>query len=243
MNQTIRLDKLLSNNGLASRRAIKLFLKTNEVLINNKRATESGLRVTPEDKVTINGKPLKKPDFVYFLLNKPIGIISTTSDEFSRDTVTSLIDTPLRIYPVGRLDKDTHGLILLTNDGELTHKLIHPRYHVPKVYRLIIEGKPEKNQLERFRNGVLLDDGPTLPAEVKIIKETKSQTLLEVTLHEGRNRQIRRMCETLGLELLDLQRIAFGPLSLEKMKIGEYRNLTREEIGALKQAVELKVKS
>lgn len=238
MTDTIRLDKLLSNSGLASRRAIKQFLKNNEVLVNGKRATESGIRIAPQDKLLVNGLPIEKPGFVYFLLNKPMGIISTTSDEFFRDTVTSLIDTSQRIYPVGRLDKDTHGLLLLTNDGELTHKLIHPRYHVPKVYRLLIEGHTEKNQLERFRNGVLLDDGPTLPAEVKVIRESKEQTVLEVTLHEGRNRQIRRMCDVLGLQLLDLQRISFGPLSLGKLKIGEYKRLTDEEIVSLKNAVE-----
>ncbi len=243
MNQTTRLDKLLSNNGLASRRAIKQFLKANDVTINDKRVTESGIRVSPTDIVKINGTPLKKQEFVYFLLNKPIGIISTTSDEFFRDTVTSLIDTPYRIYPVGRLDKDTHGLLLLTNDGELTHKLIHPRYHVPKVYRLVVEGKPTTNQLERFRNGVLLDDGPTLPAEVQIIKEDNVQTILEVTLHEGRNRQIRRMCETLGLELLDLQRVAFGPLTLGKVKLGDYRPLTSQEVKSLQYVVNQNIKS
>lgn len=238
MDQTTRLDKMLSNSGLASRRAIKQFLKANDVTINGKRVTESGVRVGTTDKVLINGQSLKKPGFVYFLLNKPMGIISTTSDEYFRDTVTSLIDTPYRIYPVGRLDKDTHGLLLLTNDGELTHKLIHPRYHVPKIYRLHVEGKPEKNQLERFRNGVLLEDGPTLPAGVSVIKESKNETILEVTLHEGRNRQIRRMCETLGLGLLDLQRIAFGPLTLAQLKLGDYRALTEHEVHSLQKAVE-----
>lgn len=242
MDQTTRLDKLLSNSGLASRRAIKQFLKANDVTVNNKRVTESGTRVGPLDIVRINNQPLEKPGFVYFLLNKPIGIISTTSDELFRDTVTSLIDTPFRIYPVGRLDKDTHGLLLLTNDGELTHKLIHPRYHVPKVYRLITEGKPTTNQLERFRDGVLLDDGPTLPAEVRVVEEKKGQTILEVTLHEGRNRQIRRMCDALELELIDLQRISFGPLTLGKVKIGEYRPLTPQEVKSLQNAVAQNVK-
>lgn len=234
---TIRLDKLLSNNGLASRRGIKQFLKANDVLINGKRATESGIRVEKDDKVLINGEQLKKSGFVYFLLNKPMGIISTTSDELFRETVTSLIDTPHRIYPVGRLDKDTHGLLLLTNDGELTHKLIHPRYHVPKVYRLTISGRLDKQQLERFRDGILLNDGPTLPAGVKLVTEDKTQTIVEVTLHEGRNRQIRRMCEALQLELLDLQRISFGPLLLGTIKLGEYRTLANKEISLLKDAV------
>lgn len=235
---TTRLDKLLANAGVASRRAIKAFLKENKVTINNKRIMESGTRVSIGQKVLINGIPLKKPGFVYFILNKPQGIISTTSDELFRDTVTSLIDTNERIYPVGRLDKDTHGLLLLTNDGELTHKLIHPRYHVPKVYKLIIEGRPLPSQIQRFRNGILLDDGPTLAAGVETVKEDKNKTHLLVTLHEGRNRQIRRMCEALGLELLDLERISFGPLSLSKLPLGKYRQLTKKEIEDLKKAVE-----
>lgn len=240
---TTRLDKLLSGAGVASRRAIKQFLKNNDVTINTKRATESGLRVGENDTVLVNGKPLKRPGFVYFLLNKPMGYISSTQDELFRGTVTDLVDSEERIYPVGRLDKDTHGLLLLTNDGELTHKLIHPKYHVPKVYRLIINGCVEKEKLQMFRDGVLLSDGPTLPAEVKVIKKEEEKTILEVTLHEGRNRQIRRMCEALSLDLQDLQRISFGPLSLGNIKLGEYRKLTKTEIEALKQAVENREKS
>ena len=137
---TVRLDKLLASAGMASRRGIKLFLKEHEVTVDDKRVHESGIRVSPSQRVLIDGKPIKKPRFVYFLLNKPIGIISSTADEFARDTVTTLIDTTERIYPVGRLDKDSHGLVLLTNNGELTHQLIHPRYHVPKVYRITVAG-------------------------------------------------------------------------------------------------------
>lgn len=234
---TIRLDKLLANAGIISRRGVKQFLKTNDVTVAGKRVTESGTRVSLTDKVLINGQPIKKPGFVYFLLNKPMGIISTTSDEFGRDTVTSLIDTPYRVYPVGRLDKDTHGLVLLTNDGELTHKLIHPKYHVPKVYRLTIEGHPREEQLNQFCEGVILDDGITLPAPTRIIHKTPETTVLEVTLHEGRNRQIRRMCDAIGLALKDLQRLAFGPLQLATLKKGDYRELTKKEIQSLKDAV------
>lgn len=221
---------------MASRRGVKQFLKQHEVMVNGLHARESGTRVGATDVVTIDGKPLKQVGYIYFLLNKPMGIISTTSDEMFRETVTSLIDTPLRIYPVGRLDKDTHGLLLLTNDGELTHKLIHPRYHVPKVYRLIVQGKPTKDQITLLQNGVLLADGPTLPAEVTVITQAATKTILEVTLHEGRNRQIRRMCEAVGLNLLDLQRVAFGPLTLGKLQVGEYRTLTEKEIVLLKKA-------
>lgn len=234
---TIRLDKFLANAGIISRRGVKHFLKENSITVNEKRVTESGTRVSPTDKVLINGEAVKKPGFVYFLLNKPIGIISTTSDEFARDTVVSLIDTPYRVYPVGRLDKDTHGLVLLTNDGELTHKLIHPRYHVAKVYKLTISGHPSEHQLEQFRTGVILDDGITLPAPTTLLRKTPETTTLQVTLHEGRNRQIRRMCEVVGLDLLDLQRIAFGPLSLGTLKKGEYRQLTKKEVQSLQDGV------
>jgi len=253
---TIRLDKFLSNAGIISRRGVKHFLKENEVMVNGKRVTESGTRVTlGNEQVLINGKKVSKPGFVYFLLNKPIGIISTTSDEFARDTVVSLIDTNERIYPVGRLDKETHGLVLLTNDGELTHKLIHPKYHVPKVYRLLIQGKPTTHQLEKLRMGVFLRDGITLPADVTVVEHhvisnkardlneisrqarNDNTTILEVTLHEGRNRQVRRMCEEVGIELIDLERVAFGPLKLDSLERGDYRELSKKEIQSLKDAV------
>lgn len=235
---SIRLDKFLANAGVLSRRGIKQFLKHELVTVNGKRVTESGVRIDPQkDMVLINGHKIKKPETVYFLLNKPMGYISTTSDEQGRENVTQLINTAERIYPVGRLDKDTHGLLLLTNDGDLTHQLIHPRYHVPKVYRLIINGKTTERQVTFFKTGIMLEDGITLPAPTKIISVNNNKTILEVTLHEGRNRQIRRMCDAVGLELLDLQRIRFGPLKLGNLKLGQYRKLTKEEILSLKQAV------
>ena len=235
---TIRLDKFLSNAGLVSRRGVKKFLQEHIVTVNGKRLTESGERIAQGQAVLLDGQKVKKSEFVYFLLNKPIGIVSSTADEFGRDTVTSLIDTTERIYPVGRLDKDSHGLVLLTNDGELTHKLIHPRYHVPKVYRIIVTGHPRNEQLEQMRMGVILSDGITLPAGVTVVEKTQDKTILEITLHEGRNRQIRRMCEELGINLLDLQRTAFGPLQLGNLKRGEYRVLKGREIEDLRRAVQ-----
>lgn len=169
------------------------------------------------------------------MLNKPKGIISTTSDEFDRKNVTSLIPTRERIYPVGRLDKDTTGLILLTNDGDLTNKLIHPRYHIFKIYHLTVEGVVNPAQLKALRTGVLLDDGITAPAQVKIFKQRRSITELEITLHEGKNRQIRRMCETVDLHLIDLKRIQFGPIKIDKLGKGQYRELTQNEIEVLKK--------
>lgn len=232
-----RLDKFLSHTGIASRKDIKQLLKHNDVTVNGKRVKASGERINPQvDKISINEIPVRKKEFVYYLLNKPKDVISTTDDPAGRTNVTDLIDTTEKIYPIGRLDKDTHGLLILTNNGDLTHKLIHPKYHVPKTYRLLVADKPTDKQLHAFQTGVLLRDGITLPAEVKIIKQMNNQTVLELTIHEGRNRQIRKMCEAVGLDLIDLQRIQFGPIKLGKLEPGKYRELTKNEIEELTEA-------
>lgn len=234
MTDTIRLDKYLANRGICSRRDVKQLLKTQNVTINDKRVTESGARLNPrKDIVKLNGTKLTETEFVYYLVNKPKGIVSTTADELGRENVTSLVPTNLRVYPVGRLDKDTTGLIILTNDGELTHKLTHPKYHVDKVYQLTIAGKIMPEQINAFKKGVLLEDGITFPAKVVIKKEHETQSVLEVTIHEGRNRQVRRMCGTVGIKLLELARIKFGPLTLGNLKEGTYRELTKKEIQQL----------
>lgn len=239
MEKTIRLDKFLSSAGVVSRRGVKQLLKYQKITVNGKRVTESGTHIDPTtDRILVNGQKIKKPGFVYFLLNKPMGIISTTADEFQRDSVVSLIDTKERIYPIGRLDKDTHGLLILTNNGELTHKLTHPKFHVNKVYRLLIQGRVTSQQIKAFETGVLLDDGITQPAIVQLLSYKNDKTTLLVTIHEGRNRQVRRMCGTVGINLLDLERISFGPIKLGHVGLGEYRELSQQEITALKKAVE-----
>lgn len=231
---TIRADKYLSSLGIASRRNIEMFLRKNNISANGKRLLEHGERIPLNSVITINGKKLYRPTKVYFMLNKPKDYISTVSDEFGRRNVLSLIKTKERIFPIGRLDKDTHGLLLLTNDGNLTNLLIHPRYHILKVYQLTIKAAPTDQQLDRFRNGVELEDGKTLPSNIQILYRETGKTVLKVGLHEGRKRQIRRMCEALGMQLLDLQRIEFGPLELGNLKLGEYRNLTSKEVQLLK---------
>ncbi len=237
-NDTIRIDKFLANSGVTSRRNVKTLLKKSDVLLNGERVTEVGTRINPDkDRIIINGKNITGEPLVYFIINKPKGIISTVSDQLSRKTVISLVPTTRRIYPVGRLDKDTHGLLLLTNDGELTHKLTHPRYHVKKVYQLRIMGIPTPSQLKALRSGVLLNDGITKPAEAVIIQQTKKDSLIRLVIHEGRNRQIRRMCDTVGLKLIDLERIAFGPLTTGNCRLGEYRRLTEKEVCLLKESV------
>ena len=228
---TVRLNKYLANLGIASRREIATLLKQQSVTVNGKRVKESGFRIDPQkDDIRLNGGKIEQPELIYYLLNKPKGIVSTTADEYGRKNVTSLIPTKERIYPVGRLDKDTTGLLILTNDGELTNHLTHPRFHVDKVYRLTIAGQVTNTQLHALRSGVLLEDGITAPAEVVVLSKNE----LEMKIHEGRNRQIRRMCETVGINLLELQRIKFGQLTLKNLPMGKCRVLTKEEIVALK---------
>ncbi|HSA84500.1 MAG TPA: pseudouridine synthase [Patescibacteria group bacterium] len=234
MDTTIRLDKYLANIGVCSRRAVDNLLEKNTVTINGKRVVKSGERLDPStDILYINGVKPKKAVLKYYLLNKPKGFISTTADERSRKDVVSLIKTTERIYPVGRLDKDTTGLLILTNDGELTNLLTHPRYHIAKTYRLTIIGTVSQEQLDRIRKGMLLDDGQTSPAEVKVINKNAKETILDMTIHEGRNRQIRRMCEKVGLKLKELERIAIGTLRDPQLKVGHYRELSRTEIHTL----------
>lgn len=235
MDKTQRIDKFLANAGIASRRSIKKLIKESIVTVNGKRIKESGERFIPsKDDIRIDGKKIRAESFIYYLLNKPIGIISTSSDEYGRENVTDLVNTSIRVYPVGRLDKDTHGAILLTNDGELTHKLTHPKYHVPKTYLLKVSGNVSEEKIQKLREGITLSDGITAPAKVKVLKPG----LIEMEIFEGRYRQIRRMCEAIYINLTDLQRIEFGPVKLGSLREGRYRELTKDEIGKLKKAVE-----
>lgn len=236
--KTVRADKLLSSLGLVSRRGVEEFIKKHKVTVGNVRLKEHGQRVPAKAKIQINGKEIGKPKKVYYLLNKPKGIVSTSSDEFGRRNVVDLIDEKERIFPVGRLDRDTHGIIILTNDGELTNKLIHPKYHVGKIYLLKVNGIPTKIQLEQLEKGVELEDGVTAPAHAKILQKKKDGTFIEMKIFEGRKRQIRRMCQAVGLKLLDLQRIQFGNLGLGDLKICEYRMIESNEIEKLKKLVE-----
>lgn len=233
-DNTVRLDKYVATLGLASRRGVEKLLLHNNLTVNGQRITEPGTRIHFHDTILLNGKHIQKPNRVYYLLNKPKRIISTAADEFGRANVTHLIHSKERIFPVGRLDRDTTGLILLTNDGELTNLLTHPRYHIPKIYELVIRGTVLNTQLEPIRTGVILEDGKTAPARARITGHTPTGTKIEVTLFEGKKRQIRRMCEVLGLPLLSLTRISMGPLTLDGLKEGEYRKVSKKEIEQLK---------
>lgn len=234
-NQTIRADKLLSSLGLASRRGVELFIKSNKVTADGIKITEHGQRVPSRTEIKVNGQSIKKTKKEYYLLNKPKGIISTSSDEFGRKNVVSLIKTDARIFPVGRLDRDTHGIIILTNDGELTNMLIHPKYHIGKTYLLAIKGTVMPLQIEKLETGIELEDGVTQPAKVSIIQQRKDATIMELTIFEGKKRQIRRMCDAIKLNLVDLERIKFGNLTLDGLKPGEYRMLSGVEVEKLRQ--------
>ncbi|HVT01226.1 MAG TPA: pseudouridine synthase [Patescibacteria group bacterium] len=234
MNNTQRLDKYLANLGVCARRNVDNLLKERVLTVNGQRVEEGGLRIDEEkDEILLDGKEIKKPKPVYYLLNKPKGIISTTSDERGRKNVMSFIKTDTRLYPVGRLDKDTTGLIILTNDGELTHKLTHPKHHIDKTYELTIKGRADNNKLEKLRNGIDLEDGRTYPAVIHVIQEGDI-TVLNMTIHEGRNRQIRRMCKAVKIDLKELRRIKIGEIQIGTLKEGQYREITKAELDRLR---------
>lgn len=234
----MRIAKFLSQAGIASRRKAELLIHEGRVFVNDVRIGTPATIIDPEKDIVHVGKQVikKQPTFVYYVLNKPKGVVSTVHDEKGRQTVTKLVQAKQRIYPIGRLDKDTTGLLLLTNDGTLTNLLTHPRYHIPKTYHLWVQKGVTTQQIKRLQEGVELEDGKTAPATVVVQKVLPQKTLLEMTIHQGKKRQIRRMCEVLGINLLELQRIAIGSIKLGSLPIGSYRSLLPHEILRLKAA-------
>lgn len=206
--------------------------------LNGRTVTELGTRALPTDRVVVDGRPLPvRPDLVYLMLHKPVGVVTTLSDPEERETVAHFLPRRLgRVFPVGRLDVQSSGLLLLTNDGALAARITHPRYHVPRVYRVKVAGTPDEKALGRMRRGVRLEDGPTGPAEVVVERALPSKTWLRVTVHEGRNRLVRRLCEAIGHPAEKLQRIAIGPLDLGKLAPGTCRTLTHDELRRLRAA-------
>lgn len=215
-----------------------MWIKDGQVKVNGQISTQAGILINPEqDQVEVNGKVIKpQTGLVYLALNKPLGVVSTTADDLHRPTVIDLVKSKARLYPVGRLDEDSSGLILLTNDGQLTNHLTHPSHHISKTYHVVIQGKVSPDQVNLLSTGVYLKEGKTSPAQVKILETSNKKTLLEITIHEGRNRQIRRMCGNLNLDLLELKRISIGSLQLGDLKLGQSRALTDQEISDLKNA-------
>lgn len=223
MTNQLRLNKYLASHAVASRRAADELISSGQVLVNGTPA-KLGQQVSASDVVTVKGKNLGQPAKLhYFLVHKPTGVVSTTSDPQGRRTVLSLLPVKERLYPVGRLDYDSEGLILLTNDGALAYRLTHPKFSVEKVYKVLVKGKPKKAALKKLEIGVTIDGKKTAPAEVEILDSQVGQTWLSITIHEGRNRQIRKMCAAVDLPVVRLIRLRLGPYELGDLKPGEYQ--------------------
>lgn len=231
----IRLNKYLSQQGLASRRQADTLISEGKVLVNDQPA-KLGTTVDPDkDTVKFLGKVVasNKPELETYLVYKSLGYVSTTSDPQGRPTVTSLVKSSTRLYPIGRLDQDSEGLILLTNDGDLGFRLTHPKHHVPKTYHALVTGNVTPAKLNRLRRGVMLKDGRTAPAQIEVIRPQGNKSLLSITIFEGRNRQIRRMFSTQKLEVEKLKRVAIGELELGDLKPGNSKKLDTKDLSSL----------
>ncbi|PLS16395.1 pseudouridine synthase [Bacillus sp. M6-12] len=232
-----RLQKVIAHSGLVSRRKAEELIAEGKVKVNGKIVRELGTKVGPNDKVEVNEIPLEKEAPVYYLLYKPRGVISAVADDKNRKVVTDFFpEIPERIYPVGRLDYDTSGLLIMTNDGEFANALMHPKHEVDKVYVAKVKGIPLRESLKKLDRGVKLEDGMTAPARTKVISvDKKKQTsIVEITIHEGRNRQVRRMFEAIGHPVLKLKRERYGFLTLQGLSVGDSRELTPHEVKQLR---------
>lgn len=231
----MRINKYLATLGIASRRSIDALIIQSKILVNGKVAMQ-GMDVSDEDDIVIDGQKLEMKlekeidEKVYYMLNKPLEVLSSSSDDRGRTTVVDLIKTNKRIFPIGRLDYMTTGLILLTNDGELFNRLVHPKSEIYKKYYLKVFGEVKKHEIEQLKKGVNLEDGKTLPAKVSTVKIENNKTSLYISIREGKNRQVRRMIEKFGYKVLMLRREKIGELSLGDLPEGKYRELTKEEI-------------
>ncbi len=235
----IRIQKFIAQAGIASRRKAEELILEGRVIVNGKLAT-IGMKLDPErDHVRVDGRMIKRVEKkVYIIFNKPRRVITSLTDPWGRDTVMSyLIGVKEKVYPVGRLDYDSEGLLLLTNDGELAHSILHPSRHIPKTYIVKVHGIISDNDIKRLEQGVMLNDGITAPAKVKRLRETENNTWLEITIYEGRKRQLRRMLEKLGHPVMRLRRIAIDGIKLGNLKSGQWRYLTHDELRRLKDYI------
>ncbi len=236
-NNEVRLQKFMAEQGVASRRKSEDLIRAGKVKVNG-HVAEIGMKINPrKDLVTVGKQKLtnvKNRKMVYVMLNKPRGYVTTVSDELGRKTVMDLLpDFGCRIYPVGRLDKDSEGLLLLTNDGSFTNCMTHPSHEYAKVYRVTVRPAVNDDILFNLRNGIEIDGRLTAPCEVTVLTEEENRVVLEFILHEGRNRQIRKMCESQGLEVARLKRISIGPVKLGMLKQGDYRELSEQDVKKL----------
>ncbi len=244
----VRIQKVLSEQGVCSRRAAEQIIAQGRVTLNGRPVSVGDKMDTQKDLLAVDGQPVripKKTEYYYYMLHKPRGYVTTMSDERGRKTVVDLMeDTPVRVYPVGRLDKDSEGLLLMTNDGAFANLLSHPSHGVSKTYRVTVHPHATEEQVLQLSDGVVLDDGVrTRPAVIRIAADEPGRTVMEMTIKEGRNRQIRRMCEAVGLTVARLRRISLGPVRLGMLPPGKYRELTPAEVAALRGSAQKAAKT
>ncbi len=235
--ELVRLQKMLADCGVDSRRKCEELIRRGSVKVNGKVAV-IGDKVDPySDKVYVKGKRVTaaaKPKYRYIMLNKPRGYVTTMNDERGRKCIKELIeDIEERVYPIGRLDKDSEGMLLLTNDGDFANHIMHPKKHINKVYRVTVRPMITEEMVEKLQTGIVLDGRKTAPAQVRVVTKQEGRVVLEIVIREGRNRQIRRMCESLGLEVARLKRVAVGTVKLGGLKQGMYRDLSADEVKRL----------
>jgi 23S rRNA pseudouridine2605 synthase len=240
MGEIVRLQKYIAMSGIASRRAAESMIADGRVSVNGMRINEQGVKVEiGKDEIFVDGKPIDiKQKKYYIMLNKPVGYVSTARDQFGRPTVVDLVKEEIgtRIFPVGRLDYETEGLLLMTNDGDFTYKVTHPKFHTNKTYIAVINGGLTISDLNKLRKGIRVENYITSPAEVEILDAIAGKTAVQITIHEGKNRQVRKMFDALGYKVLSLKRIKIGELELGNLPSGRWRHLTAHEINCLIQA-------
>lgn len=235
-----RLHKVLAARGVASRRKAEQMIADGRVTVDGEVVRTLGARVDPESaRIAVDGRPVQDEAKRYIMLNKPPGYITTASDERGRRTVLDLVDVPERVVPVGRLDRPTCGLLLLTNDGELAHRIMHPRFELEKEYEVLLDGNPPRPELDRLAKGVSVDGEMVRPSEVWAVRNEPDGTVLRIVIHEGRNRIVRRMMERIGYAVLRLERIRLGPILLQGVPRGTWRDLTAGEVDQLNEAVRM----
>ena len=233
-----RLQRFLAQNGIASRRKCEEYILQGKVKVNGNVVTQLGTQIDPEkDEIKFLNELVKNTDVkhIYILLNKPIGYVTTVKDQVNRETVMDLIDIKERLVPVGRLDMYTSGALILTNDGNFVYKITHPKHEITKTYNVTLKGKITKDEVENLKAGVVIDDYKTKPAKVRILKidEEKDISRVEIIIHEGKNRQVRKMCEAIGKKVLALHRSKIGDIGVQNLKIGKWRYLTESEVKKL----------
>lgn len=231
-----RLQKYMAKCGVASRRKSEEIISQGRVSVNGKIVKEIVMIDEELDKVEVDGQIINLEEKkVYIILNKPVGVITSVKDQFGRKTVTEIVNNKERVYPVGRLDYDTSGLLILTNDGDMAYKMTHPSHEIDKVYSARIKGIPTTEEIDRFKSGLSIEDYITAPSDIKILMKYENSSLVHITIHEGRNRQVRKMCNAINHPVLELKRIRMGDIELGDLKSGEWRELTECEVEFLKR--------